>query len=147
MKLIKTNLIVLQFIFIVMALLILLGLVVGPALALPGRSTPATTDQTNDESDGDDDALVGGYIELRVSMSTATWSYIEWQDIDGRWHVVDGWAGTLESGHRRWWVAAKDFGTGPFRWVVSQSPQGPVIHISQPFFLPVEAYQTVVVKQ
>jgi hypothetical protein len=50
---------------------------------------------------------------------------------------VDGWRGSLDSsGSLRWWVAAKDFGSGPFRWVVGEAA-------SEPFNLPAGAGQVV----
>ncbi len=53
------------------------------------------------------------------------------------WHDVEGWRSVLGSGgYQRWTVEAKDFGTGPFRWVVYQSPGGSLIAASEPFTLP-----------
>jgi hypothetical protein len=40
-------------------------------------------------------------------------------------------------------VAAKDFNTGPFRWLVTQGPGGPEVGASQPFNLPGGANQVV----
>jgi len=49
----------------------------------------------------------------------------------------DGWQGTLDAGHRKqWWVADKDLGTGPFRWVVYQDQAAPPLAASEPFYLP-----------
>ncbi|GAB4429697.1 MAG: hypothetical protein Kow0031_10300 [Anaerolineae bacterium] len=46
-----------------------------------------------------------------------------------------GWRGALDnSGHIRGWVAAKGFGTGPFRWAVSEA-------VSELFNLPAGAGQ------
>jgi hypothetical protein len=67
------------------------------------------------------------------------WSVVQWQDINGDWQDVDGWRGTLDgSGQRRWWVAAKDFGSGPFRWAVGEA-------VSAPFNLPAVGAETRVV--
>jgi hypothetical protein len=43
----------------------------------------------------------------------------------GNWHDVEAW-----------WVAAKDFGTGPFRWVIYRGQAGELLAISQAFYLP-----------
>jgi hypothetical protein len=82
---------------------------------------------------------IGAYIELRAqSLPTSAWSVVQWQDRSGNWHDVDGWRGNLAQS-TRWWVAAKDFGTGPFRWVVRQGIDGSLISTSAPFNLPDEA--------
>ena len=70
---------------------------------------------------------------------------VQWQGADGTWHDVDGWRGNLTDGTRRWWVAAKDYNTGPFRWQVSESGSGQVWGSSRPFNLPAASNQTVVV--
>jgi hypothetical protein len=57
-----------------------------------------------------------------------------------------GWRGTLEAGNRkRWWVPQKDFGTGPFRWALYTSQDGPLLGTSGPFYLPTAAYEMVTV--
>jgi len=62
---------------------------------------------------------------------------VQWQDAAGNWHNVEGWQrGLGVGGFERWWVAAKDFNSGPFRWVVTQGPGGPELGVSQPFNLP-----------
>jgi len=35
-----------------------------------------------------------------------------------------------------WWVAQKDFGTGPFRWAVYPSDGDAMLAASTPFILP-----------
>lgn len=117
--------------------------------ALPTRPedfVPPSGDEGGDE----DDQPVGAYIELHVPQKptgvNGGWTVVQWQDRAGGWHDVEGWRGMLDArGSRRWWVAAKDFGTGPFRWVVSQGPGGPVLGISQSFNLPSEAGQVLLV--
>ena len=55
----------------------------------------------------------------------------------GDWHDVAGWQGTLDDGQlKTWWVAKKDFGTGPFRWAVHLEKSGPLVASSESFFLP-----------
>ena len=95
-----------------------LGLIPTPALAesgLPDRKPP-----TADDGGRDDSGPIGTYIELAAPEQAGAWSVVQWQDSAGNWHDVEGWRGTLDShGYIRWWVAAKDFGTGPFRWVIT----------------------------
>ncbi len=88
---------------------------------LPGRTPPAA-----DEGGGDDDGgPLGTYIELVAPEHAGAWSVVQWQDVNDNWQDVEGWRGTLdERGVRRWWVDAKDFGTGPFRWVITGSAEG-----------------------
>jgi hypothetical protein len=65
-------------------------------------------------------------------------SIVQWQGTDGRWHNVDGWRREITSGTINWSVEEKDFGTGPFRWLVFSSDSGRPLAISQPFYLPTE---------
>jgi len=82
--------------------------------------------------------MVGGSIELRVPSAPAgLWTVVQWQDGLGGWHDVEGWQGTLVDGWQIWWVARRDFGTGPFRWIVYQDPtKGALLAVSQSFNLP-----------
>jgi len=113
-----------------------------PSYVLPGRDTPTPVPRDDDSGD---DTPVGAHIELHVQgVPTGAWAVVQWQGSAGDWHDVDGWQGTLDaSGGWRWWVGARDFGRGPFRWVVSQGPGGPVVAVSQPFYLPGAAGETV----
>jgi hypothetical protein len=116
----------------------------GPSL--PPRNDPRPTTQPDDgRKNDDDDAMVGAYIELHVQPNQANlWAVVQWQDHAGNWHDVSGWRGALEAGdYQRWWVAPKDFDTGPFHWLVTQGPGGPALGISQPFSLPVTAGEVV----
>ena len=54
---------------------------------------------------------------------------------------VEGWQGTFDDAQtggrtKQWWVAEKDFGTGPFRWLVYQEQGGPMLAASESFDLP-----------
>jgi hypothetical protein len=113
-----------------------------PTYALPVRDTPTPTRARERDRDS---KPVGAHIELHAPGSPAgAWAVVQWQDSAGGWHDVEGWQGTLgEGGNQRWWVAARDFGKGPFRWVVSQGQGGPALGVSQPFNLPGEANQVV----
>ena len=111
---------------------------------LPPRNPPpgAASTPTGQEKDDDegDQSRVGAHIELWVRPqpnAVGLWSVVQWQDDTDHWHDVDNWQGTLGSGgNKRWWVAQKDFKSGPFRWVVRQGPGGPVVGSSEPFLLP-----------
>ena len=113
---------------------------------LPNRDTPTPKTSSDDSDDDKDDKPIGASIELHVqnlqvqNATAGVWSVIQWQDSAGNWHNVDGWQGTLDAnGFRYWWVAQKDFGTGPFRWLVTQSQDGPMLGKSAPFNLPLKA--------
>jgi hypothetical protein len=64
------------------------------------------------------------------------WTVVQWQDTGGGWHDVQGWQGWLDGESKTWWVAPKDLGTGPFRWVVYRGRCGGVAGASGPFHLP-----------
>ncbi len=114
------------------------GLAAMPAQAaggLPDRNPPPVQNDGGN-SDNPDSAPLGAAIEL-TAWPPGGMSVVQWQDINGDWQDVDGWRGALDNGgHIRWWVAAKDFGTGPFRWMVGEA-------VSAPFNLPAGAGQTV----
>lgn len=130
------------------ALLVIAGLV-GPlqsaAADLPPRPTPATPSSTPTKPQ----EPAGAWIELRVYMAGGEpvlpgqelWTTVQWQDAQGMWHDVKGWRGTLDriagnAGLKVWWVAQKDFGTGPFRWIVQHGQAGAHLAGSKPFTLP-----------
>ena len=77
-------------------------------------------------------------INLRVTPPMADlWSVVQWQDATGAWHSVENWQGPLNGGGQiRWWVAEKDYGSGPFRWAVFDAPDGNLLGASDNFFLP-----------
>lgn len=115
-----------------------------PTYALPTRETPTPTPPPDDRDGG---PPVGAYIELQATGARPdAWTVVQWQDSDESWHDVEGWQGMLEkNGGRRWWVAARDFGSGPFRWVITQGSGGSVLGVSQHFSLPSNANQVVTV--
>ena len=109
--------------------------------ALPPRPPvpgPSPSDEDRQEEP------IGATIELQSSWRGADgWAVVQWQDNAGGWHDVEGWRGHLDAGGgQRWWVAAKDFGAGSFRWVVSQEPGSEQLTASDPFILPDAANQT-----
>jgi hypothetical protein len=138
-----------------------LGIVssLAPAHALPPRPpTPTFTVVAPTRSAPD-----SGSIELRVRFPAALpgrespwqelWTVVQWQDPHtGTWRDVESWQGTLDGvrgeggavvGHKTWWVAQRDLGTGPFRWLVYRSQGGPLSVTSEPFDLPAGGGETV----
>lgn len=94
---------------------------------------------------------IGASIQLQVAGTNnhpgvnLFWTVVQWQDAHGGWHTVDGWQGTLDDGvHKTWWVAPKDFATGPFRWVVYEERDGDLLAASYSFQLPDQISTTVV---
>lgn len=136
----------LSLIIIALMLFSLISGLFGPSLpvqadtGLPPRGQPPANDPPQKETQESDDDPIGAFIELNVSpVEGSLWAGVQWQDQQGNWHAVEGWQGTLaDDGSRRWWVAQKDFNTGPFRWVVRQGRAGPIQGISEPFTLPAQ---------
>jgi hypothetical protein len=89
----------------------------------------------------------GGFIELRVApLQENLWTEIQWRGVGDAWHDVDGWRGTPdEAGVVRWYVGPEHLGEGPFRWLVYDGMDGPLLGVSAPFDLPEQARQVVVV--
>ena len=105
---------------------------------LPPRETPTPVPG---HKHSQQNSPAGATIVLNVSGAPAgAWAVVQWQDSAGGWRDVEGWSGTL-SDSSRWWVHPKDFGSGPFRWVVAQGRGGVVWGVSQPFSLPASANQ------
>ncbi len=94
----------------------------------------------------------GSYIELRVPTDNINlWTVVQWQDPQGAWHDVETWRGILDEinqhkGDKLWWVYPRDFGTGPFRWLVYDRPNGQVLAASRSFNLPGASNQHVIVE-
>lgn len=100
----------------------------------PPTFTPAPTVETR--RDDNDRQPEGAYIEMEAGATTL-WTVVQWQDDLGGWHDVEGWRGSLnQRGNKRWWVAPRDFNSGPFRWVIFSSPDGAVLAESPSFYLP-----------
>jgi hypothetical protein len=75
------------------------------------------------------------------------WVVVQWQDAQGKWHDVEGWRGTLDTmqdgvGRKTWWLAGNLFGRGPFRWQVYQAEGEPSLAMSDAFYLPQAASET-----
>lgn len=88
-----------------------------------------------------DTAPHGATIILQTQVNL--WTVVQWQDTNNDWHDVEGWRGAATDGTVKWWVAQKDFGTGPFRWVVSKTKDEKIIATSQAFYLPSMANEIV----
>jgi len=106
----------------------------------------------------------GGAIEMQVAFSADwPWDQMHWKDLwlevewtDGEsWFKVDGWRGNPDAivnldgvwtAQKAWWVATKDLGTGPLRWVVYDHEGGSEIAMSEEFKLPAERGQAKVVQ-
>lgn len=119
-----------------------LGPRVAQARGLPPRDTP--TPQPGHEGKRDKTGPpAGAYIELIApDLPVGAWATVQWQDSSGGWHDVQSWQGVLDNSSR-WWVHPKDFGTGPFRWLVTQGAGGPPVGTIAPFTLPGGAGQDV----
>jgi hypothetical protein len=114
--------------------------VVQAGKTLPPRSTPTPDPDRGGHNDRDSDPA-GAYIQLQVTnVPASAWAVVQWQDSGGHWHDVSGWRGQFGArGQVRWWVAPKDFGTGPFRWTVTRGAAGSRLGSSQAFDLPEQA--------
>ena len=100
------------------------------ATATKGPTSPIPTAAPVDE-------LLNGYLELQVyPPEGGLWAVVQWQDALKNWHDVEGWRSYLNNGYQLWWVAPKDFNTGPFRWLVYQTEDGVLLETSSVFFLP-----------
>ncbi len=145
--------------FILMSLMLVAVLLLSDLLApsvsqaddLPDRDDPPPSAPSNDDGDGDGDGDGGGgggssllaYLELFVSPTpVGVEGVVQWQDVNGNWNDVGGWKRNLQNGYERWTVEAKDFNTGPFRWVVRNSQSEVVVGPSESFNLPAGANET-----
>jgi hypothetical protein len=133
------------FVLIVVILLSLGTFIIPNGTAAPPLlpTRPEDIPKQEGKDDSEDDQPVGAYIELHAPHAPAgAWAVVQWQNELGDWYDVEGWRGTLnEHRRRRWWVDQKDFGTGPFRWIVQQPSGGPILAVSPSFDLPNAAGQ------
>ncbi len=111
------------------------------AQALPPRPTPAPPSAANSD-------IPGGFILLSIDEDIhAAWTAVEWQDNDGDWHLVDGWRGSPDANSQvRWYVGHEHLGSGPFRWLLYDAPDGDLLATSETFTLPEYPRQTVEVE-
>ena len=117
----------------------------------PATKTPVPTPTPVPPPDG---ALLELHLQFPNDWPWSThhwqevWTVVQWQDGFGEWHDVDGWRGQPDGvwldeeltvfARKTWYVAKRDLGTGPFRWVAyTEGEGGEVIQaISEPFDLP-----------
>ena len=113
---------------------------------LPPRIPPSPGVQDEDERDGNDDsAPLKAYIVLQAGATPAgSWGLVQWQNSAGGWQDVTGWQGPVST-NNRWTVLSKDFGAGPFRWVLKTESSGSITGVSPTFKLPAGAGETVTV--
>jgi hypothetical protein len=128
-----------------------------PAQAdLPPRPTeiPDTPEPTEEPAAAE--PLPGSLIQLEVEFPVdwpwqeihgrTLWTMVQWQDVQGQWHDVEGWQGALDAitlasdgtaaGTKTWWLGRDNQGTGPFRWQIAVGRDGGVLAVTDPFHLP-----------
>lgn len=67
----------------------------------------------------------------------AYWTSVQWLDEEDEWQDASGWQSDFnENGMVVWAVAAKDYGTGPYRWVIYTEEDGTVHSTTDLFYLP-----------
>ncbi|MCJ7548733.1 MAG: hypothetical protein MUQ30_03525 [Anaerolineae bacterium] len=128
-----------------------------PARADSGDLPPRPTVEVTSSSP------VGGFIRLQIAFPDswswtarpwqATHTQVQWQTCESDWVNVTGWYGALDdvdvdangsvTGEKTWWVAPRDLGTGPFRWLVTAGNTGTSLAVSEPFTLPARSTSTV----
>jgi hypothetical protein len=112
----------------------------------PNPDQPPSTGKATGTSSDHSEAPPGAYISLHAGIPTAgLWTVVQWQDDLSNWHDIEGWRGTFEGSHKTWWVDAKDFSKGPFRWVVYQGQNGIILTFSDAFYLPQFPFETVLI--
>lgn len=111
--------------------------------ALPPRPTPAVTPLPTPtplpapvRRQPAEPAPLGHILLTVTPAAEGLWTVVEWQGADGVWHPVAGWQGMLVAGRQRWAVFERNFGQGPFRWVVYGAVDGEVRGVSATFMLP-----------
>ena len=97
------------------------------------------------ESLGGELSLYVYFQENELELTNYLWFVVQWEDAAGNWHHVEGWQGTPDSIEKmsesvritkKWWVAPKYAGRGPFRWIVSHIETGELLAISEQFAFP-----------
>lgn len=87
----------------------------------------------------------------RIALVVGPWRFglacvVQWQDGLGTWHDVEGWRSTLTHSQTDWSVEEKDFGTGPFRWMVYDQKDGSFVAATTSFNLPERSALVVVAR-
>ncbi|MBI5879549.1 MAG: hypothetical protein HZB53_18010 [Chloroflexi bacterium] len=117
------------------------------APGLPPRPMPGDGDNGDDGGGGG----MGSQIVLIIHLSTddtrnlsawrALWTIVQWQDGTGQWHDVDNWQGAPKGNpgdayHQAYAIDERNYGKGPFRWIVRTTKGSTDAAVSQPFNLP-----------
>jgi hypothetical protein len=119
--------------------------------ALPPRPTPAVTPTATPTpiprpARARPEPQPLSHIRLQVTPAQSVWwTVVEWQGGDGVWHEVTGWRGSVTAGRQRWAVEVRNFGEGPFRWVVYAAPGSAPLAVSTPFTLPTAPNQELLI--
>ena len=69
---------------------------------------------------------------------------MQWRNKQGQWQDVVGWQSNTIAKPIKWWVSAKEFGVGQFRWVLLRNNK--VVAQSEPFSLPKKAREMLTIK-
>jgi len=89
----------------------------------------------------------GASIQLNLANASrfiGAMAVVQWQDSQQQWLDVPGWRSMLGARVSRWWVSPRDFGAGPFRWIILRDKT--IIAQSQPFTLPKKAGITLTIR-
>lgn len=123
---------------------LILTLLASPPATAQGSLPPRHTLSSGGDEGSGGDQPVGAHIELYVGNAPAgSWAVVQWLDSSGTWRDIEGWRGVLDLSNRsRWWVASKDFGSGPYQWKVVQGPYGQTLATSEQFNLPLKIDET-----
>ena len=82
--------------------------------------------------------MAEGGIQLQIiAPPSGAYVAVQFQYPNGTWANIDAWTGPLDpmaNGYVKYWVDPKDFGKGPFRWVVWDKQGGKVLAMSAPFY-------------
>lgn len=106
--------------------------------AVPTAAPTAAGSASRDAAEGSRAQII-----LVAGQSDGRWAVVQWLDGLGEWQDVEGWQGHIRQSQIRWRVLPKDFGNGPYRWVVYDKPDGQRLCTSKPFHLPTDALATV----
>ncbi len=78
-----------------------------------------------------DPGIVGQFI------SDGLTTVVQYYDASGQWRDVSGWVQPLRNTNQVLWnVLRRDWGTGPYRWVVKNATKGYVMATTSGFYLP-----------
>ena len=90
--------------------------------------------------------LVAAIVLETTPTGNGLWSVVQWQDEQGGWHDIESWRGTVVNGRTIWWVEEKDFGKGPYRWLVFAHEKGTLLATSDLFNFPAQPKTQLVVE-